>query len=123
MQTMTAPTRTRVLIGTVVVGIAPIGVVWTVAASWVFVWMGGLFLTFPRPWVTWWLYAFSDPIDRWTKLYLAISGLVAAAPIACIGALIGYALRPARKLRRSPSGDIRPSERGVTDNHGHADWL
>ena len=120
---MTAQTRTRVLIGTVIVGIAAIGLLWTVAASWVFVWMGGLFLAFPRPWVTWWRYALSDPIDRWTKLYLTISGLLAAAPIACIGALVGYALRPARKLRRSPSGEIRPSERGVTDNHGHADWL
>ena len=120
---MTVHTRTLMLIGTVIGGIAAIGMLWTIAASWIFVWAGGLFLAFPRPWVTWWLYALSDPIDRWTKLYLVVSGVLAGVPIAFVGVLVEYAIRPARKLQRSLSGEMRPSERGVTDNHGHAEWL
>ncbi len=120
---MAARTRTFMLIGTVIGGMGAIGLLWTIASSWMFVWMGGLFLAFPRPWVTWWLYALSDPIDQWTKLYLVVSGILAAVPIAFVGVLVGYAIRPARKLRRSRSGEMRASERGVTDNHGHAEWL
>jgi type IV secretion system protein VirD4 len=120
---MAARTRTLMLIGTIAGGIAAIGLLWTIAASWIFVWMGGLFPAFPRPWVIWWLYALSHPLDRWTKLYLVVSGVLAGVPIAFVGALLGYAIRPARKLRRSLSGEMRPSERGVTDNHGHAEWL
>src|SRR5262249_23122299 len=115
-----ARTRTFLLIGTIIVGIAAVGLLWTVAASWIFVWIGGLFLAFPRPWMTWWLYALSDPIDLWTKLYLAVSAVLVAVPIVFMGVVVGYAIRPARKLRRSISGEMRPSERGVTDNHGHA---
>jgi type IV secretion system protein VirD4 len=120
---MTARIRTFVLIGAVVGAIAATGLLWTVAASWLFVWMGGLFSAFPEPRVTWWLYALSSPSDRWTKLYLAVSGVLAAAPITFTGVFVGCAIRPARKLRRSLSREVRPSERGVTDNHGHADWL
>lgn len=120
---MTNRTKTLVLIAMMTSGTAAIGSAWTLAASWIFVWLGGLFFAFPRPWVTWWLYVLSDPIDRWTKLYLAVSGLLAAVPVALVGVLVGYAIRPPRKLRRSLSGEMRASERGVTDNHGHADWL
>jgi type IV secretion system protein VirD4 len=117
--------RTRITVWTLAGGtfVAALGALWTVAASWLFVWMGGLLSVFPRPWSTWWLYVQSQPLDRWTKIYLAASGTFASIPVVLITVTAGYVIRPARKLRRPVSGELRPSERGVTDNHGHADWL
>src|SRR4051795_4763753 len=93
--------------------VAALGALWTTAASWLFVWMGGLFQAFPWPWSTWWLYVQSQPLDRWTKVYLAASGAFASVPVVLIVVVTGYVVWPARKLRRPLMGDLRPIERGV----------
>ncbi len=97
--------------------------VWTVAASWLFVLIGGLFAYFPHPWTTWWIYQQQPDIDRWTKIYLAISGVAAAIPLALIAILVATQLQPKKKLRRPRGGGIKPEEPGVTDNHGHSAWM
>lgn len=58
------------LFGTFTGGIAALELLWTFAAFLLVVWMGGLLFAFPRSWVTRWLYARSDPINRWTSYTL-----------------------------------------------------
>lgn len=74
-------------IGICVCAAAVAAAVWTVIASRVFVWMGGLSYSFPSPWTTWWLYAGQTRIDGPTLLYLAASGIMAAVPFGLIVAL------------------------------------
>lgn len=97
---------------------------WTVLASRLFVWVGRLTAYFPYPWTTWWLYATQPSVPRLTLLYLIGSGVVAALPIVLFAtaAVIAYRHRCRRRLTPPPGGGLRPIERGVTDNHGHADW-
>lgn len=66
---------------------------WTVLASYLFVWIGGLWPYFPRPLATWWRYARHPVIDGKTALYLAASGILAAAPILLIILAIRCKLR------------------------------
>lgn len=98
--------------------------VWTVLASRLFVWMGGLSAYFPSPWATWWRYARQPRIDGSTLLYLIGSGIAAALPIVLlsVAAMLAYARRRRRRLTPPSGGGLLPIERGVTDNHGHAAW-
>jgi hypothetical protein len=91
--------RKRIAIGAGAIA-AAIGT-WTVLASRLFVWMGGLSAYFPSPWVTWWRYARQPVIDGSTLLYLIASGIIAAVPIVLISALIGLIIQ--RMMRRSAS--------------------
>jgi type IV secretion system protein VirD4 len=97
---------------------------WTVLASRLFVWMGGLSAYFPSPWVTWWRYARQPRIDGSTLLYLIVSGIIAALPIGLLAAAIiaAYLRRRPRRLVPARGGGVRPIEGGVTDNHGHAQF-
>jgi type IV secretion system protein VirD4 len=98
---------------------------WTVMASRMFVWMGGISAYFPSPWVTWWQYARQSKINGSTMLYLVASGIIAALPIAFVLtiAVVAYIRRLRKPLSTPPKGGIKPLERGPTDNHGHAQWL
>jgi type IV secretion system protein VirD4 len=98
--------------------------VWTVLASRMFVWMGGLSGYFPSPWITWWRYARQSRIDGSTLTYLIASGIIAALPIGLLAAAVTAAYRRRRRRRLVPArgGGVRPVEGGVTDNHGHAQF-
>jgi type IV secretion system protein VirD4 len=97
---------------------------WTVAASMLFVWLGHLGLYYRTPLTTWWTYALQPGMDKWTHLYLGLTGGVAAIPILAVLGLLAWVCRPSRKkLRPTTDGKIRPTEPGVTDNHGHSRWL
>lgn len=76
----------------VVAGIVAIGV-WTVLASRLFVWMGGLGEYFPSPWITWWRYARQSRIGGSTMIYLIASGLVTAVPILLVVLVVVLSLR------------------------------
>ncbi len=91
---------------------------WTVLASRLFVWVGGLSAYFPSPWTTWWRYAMHPHVAGPTLLYLIGSGIAAAVPILALGALVILVVRPAIRRRH-----LVPIERGTSDNHGHADYL
>ena len=115
----------------VAIGVAVLVVpaVWMVAASWLFVLLGQLYGELDDPWIAWWLYAASGP-TKYTKFLLTVSGIL---PLAVIGAAVAGIIRwrlvggvgPVRRRLRGRWGDRRPfnSERGVTDNHGHARWM
>lgn len=90
---------------------------WTILASRLFVWVGGLAAYFPAPYTTWWRYAHPG-ISQMTLLYLIGSGLAAALPILALGTLVVTVAR--RVIRRGRTDPIR---RGTSDNHGHADYL
>jgi hypothetical protein len=68
--------------------------VWSVASSYLFVYVGGLAGQFDRPWLVWWTYAKSDP-DGWTKVVLATTAI---APPALIGVVV-IALRRVTSVR------------------------
>lgn len=105
------------------VGLALCAAAWTALASWLFCWMGGLQMQFPSDWTIWWVYLSWEDRTKWTKIYLAASGVVAFVPFLGV-ALAAYRLsHPWRKLRAPMLGGLRPIERGVTDNHGHAAWM
>jgi type IV secretion system protein VirD4 len=111
-----------VIAGAVAIVAATCG--WTVLASRLFVWAGGLSIYFPAPYTTWWRYVHPG-ISQTTLLYLIGSGIAAAVPIVLLTVAIIVAIvrrRRSSHLAPPPGGGLRPIERGVTDNHGHADW-
>lgn len=71
---------TTLIIGTPVAVIA-LASAWLIAASRLFVLMGGLGRYFPAPYTTWWLYAHQPMVDKWTKLDLAASAVVTGIPV------------------------------------------
>jgi type IV secretory pathway TraG/TraD family ATPase VirD4 len=94
--------RVRITIGAISI-VAAIGV-WTILASRLFVWMGGLSAYFPSPWVTWWRYARQPRIDGSTLVYLIASGIVAAIPILLtVAALLYGAVKISSRRSRRPS--------------------
>lgn len=90
---------------------------WTVLASHLFVWVGGLSAHFPSPWATWWRYAHHG-ISQTTLLYLIGSGVAAAVPIVALGTVAAIVTRRAIRRRQ-----LTPIRRGKSNNHGHADYL
>jgi hypothetical protein len=74
---------------------------WTVLASRLFVWMGGVSANFPSPWVTWWRYARQPVIDGSTMLYLIASGIIATVPVLLVATLIGLVIQ--RMMSRAAS--------------------
>ena len=78
--------------------------VWSVAASLVFVALGGLDGQLEHPWVAWWDYALAEP-EGWTTSLLTVSGTV---PLLVAGTVIFgvWRLRHfCRRFRRSLYGD------------------
>ena len=91
---------------------------WTELASIAFVYASGLYPVFPYPTFQWWEYlpyAGSVPTVR---MWLGLSAILAALPAVPVASW----WRRRRRLTTSPFGWVRPSQRGVTDNHGHARW-
>jgi hypothetical protein len=84
----------------IVAAVVAMAALWLVAASWLFVMLSQLYGRLDDPWIAWWLYASSGP-TKYTKLLLAVSGIL---PLALIGALVvAFLLR----LRRSRIGQPR----------------
>lgn len=75
------------------VGAVIVVTAWTVLASHLFVWIGGLRPYFPWPLTTWWRYVRHPVIDGRTAVYLAASGVLAAVPILLIILAVTLALR------------------------------
>lgn len=119
---MTRRGRIAARAGACVAAVTAAGGIWTVSASRLFVWAGGLGSYYPRPYTTWWLYLQQPDHDKWTKLYLAGSGVIAALPVVAVVAIAVRVLARSSKLRRPIGGGMKPLERGPTDNHGHAEW-
>jgi type IV secretion system protein VirD4 len=100
--------------------LAIVALLWTAAASAVFLWGTGLVRSFPfqgAAWIgQWWRYALFAPpnliVGRWLMLG-------AAAPTAFLGLVI-YRLVQLRGGRVTRPGRV---VRGSTDNHGHAAWM
>lgn len=86
-------------------GIALVVTAWTVLASHLFVWIGGLWAHFPWPLTTWWRYARHPIIDGKTAIYLAASAVLAAIPIVLIILAVVLGLR---------SGSRQPDLWGTT---------
>jgi type IV secretion system protein VirD4 len=112
------PSRNRLAL--IAVGLAIVGLLWTAAASAVFLWGTGLVRFFPLEgvaWLTqWWRYALFAPPNPIVSRWLLLG---AAAPTAFLGLVI-Y-----RVLQFRGSRAVKPGRvvRGVTDNHGHAAWM
>lgn len=77
--------KKRIVVGIVTVASGAAIGIWTVLASHLFVWAGGLSKFFPSPWTTWWRYARHPVIDNITLAYLVGSGILATLPFALIG--------------------------------------
>lgn len=92
-------------------------VIWTILASRLFVWVGGLSSSFPSPWTTWWRYAHPG-ISIQTKTYLIGSGIAAAIPILVVGWIVIYWI-----LHTAHSHRLIPIKRGISNNHSRADYL
>ena len=103
--------------------VALLATLWLTLASVAFLWMAGLLDTpaiasWTYPW-QWWVYA------RWfgrsfsEQVYLVVAAALATAPFAVCLRLLS--LKPGG-LRGRVFGR-RGVVRGVSDNHGHADWL
>ncbi len=101
---------------------------WVISSSLLFLWLSGLLgdpriLWWQRP-IAWLLYLPIAGRDLMEVVYLAVSAL----PLPAIG--VGLVLRGRRVGRptlRQPFLSLSPRPpslaRGVTDNHGHADWM
>jgi type IV secretion system protein VirD4 len=100
--------------------LALVALLWTAAASAVFLWGTGLMRYFPLQGVAWigqwWRYALYAPpnpiVSRWLMLG-------AGVPSAFLG-LVVYRLVQLRGGRVTRPGEV---VRGSTDNHGHAAWM
>lgn len=121
---MASENKSIVLIARIILGILMVFVSWTVVASFVFLKGTGLSGSFEHPFYQWWLYFLygrDNPIVvQWLKIGAGAGGVVVALVMLAVifrrGA-IGPSLRPSIFSRRQ-----RPI-RGVTENHGYADWM
>jgi type IV secretion system protein VirD4 len=68
----------------------------------------------------WWLANWW--VDLWLVLAAAVPTLVLAVLLFGLLQLRRLGYRRRRRLAPRPAGAVRPSERGVTDNHGHTQW-
>lgn len=75
---------------------------WLVAASRLFVLIGGLARDFPEPYSEWWVDACQPDLDRWTRLYLAVSALVAGVPALVVLVLGGWLTANRYRTKRPP---------------------
>lgn len=77
-------------------------------------------------WMAWWVYLPYAPDNLIVRDWLILIGPPTAVLLLLLFAASHMQRwRTARQRRltaRSPSGAIRASERGVTDNHGHSQW-
>ena len=97
---------------------------WLVAAS--ALWCKGTGSPFRPPWLQWWNALAWWGANWWVNLWLVLAAVVPTVFLAML--LFGLFLtlrwrwRGGRRLARLPGGGVKAIERGVTDNHGHAQW-
>jgi type IV secretion system protein VirD4 len=115
--------RVALYIGAGCGGIVAAIAAWTVIASRLFVWMGGLSAFFPSPWTTWWRYLQHPVLSGPTQAFLLASGILAALPIIALGIFLFRMLWGRRKITPPRGGGMHPIEPGVTDNFGRATIL
>ena len=100
--------------------LAILALLWTAAASAVFLWGTGLVRHFPfqgAAWIgQWWSYALYAPSNPTVGRWLMFG---AGAPTVFLGLVI-YRLVQLRGGRVTRPGEI---VRGSTNNHGHAEWM
>jgi type IV secretion system protein VirD4 len=99
----------------------------TPLASGAFLWGTGLADAYPDAWWgAWWAYLFYAADNPVVDFWLWASAIPAAAlPLLLFGSL-AWRLRNVRLRPLSPgwfTDRVRPIKRGVTDNHGHSQWL
>lgn len=86
--------------------VAAVAAAWLIGSSRLFVLIGGLGHAFPDPYFEWWAYARQPGLDRWTRLYLAASGVIAGLPaIAVVVAGIWLVARRYRAKRAPLYGE------------------
>ena len=111
------------LMAKITVGLALLGAAWTLVASLVFLLGTGLIGRFAHPFYQWWTYFLLARGNPVVATWLEISAGVASAMIAVFGgALLVRRRRMGPSLRPRLFGGQAAPIRGVTDNHGHADW-
>lgn len=100
--------------------LALLALLWTAAASAVFLWGTGLVRHFPfegTAWIgQWWSYALFAPPHPIVGRWLLIG---AGAPTVFLGLVI-FRLKQLRGGRVTKPGQV---VRGTTNNHGHAEWM
>lgn len=117
---MRSPLPSPARLGLLGVLLALVAVLWTAAASAVFLWGTGLVRHFPfegTAWMSqWWSYALYAPPHPVVGRWLLIG---AGVPTAFLG-LFAIRLVQLRGGRVTQPGQV---VRGSTDNHGHAAWM
>lgn len=103
------------------IGILAVG---EVTASWVFVQgtepIGG----YSHPWIAWAEYVTYSGANAYdVQTWLVLGAMAAALVIGFLTLIVVRIASRRRKLDPAFGGGVRPVERGVTDNHGHADWM
>ncbi|OOL19953.1 conjugal transfer protein TraG [Bombella intestini] len=110
-----------------IVGIVLAFAGWTVVASLVFLAGTGLFSSFDYPFYQWWLYLYygrdNPVVVHWLKIGAGAGGTAILVMAVVIAAAARRSM--AQLFRRSSlsGGGVRASVRGVTGNHGHAEWM
>lgn len=98
--------------------------VWLLSAS--ALWCRGTGSPFTAPWLQWWNALAWWGANWWVNLWLVLAAVVPTVFLAML--LFGLFLtlrwrwRGGRRLAPLADGGVRAVERGVTDNHGHAQW-
>ncbi|MGY0485414.1 type IV secretory system conjugative DNA transfer family protein [Endobacter medicaginis] len=120
----TSETPGGVIAAKIVFGLALMVAAWTLVASLVFLLGTGLYSAFAHPFWQWWLYFIYAPpnpqISLWLKIGAGAGGVVV---LVFLAAALTRRRAIGPSLRRSIFSRSKPPMRGVTDNHGHAEWM
>lgn len=120
-QSLRAPLlRATLLAGTCLAAFTPL-------ASGAFLWGTGLTDAYPYPWgLAWWDYLLPAADNPVVSFWLWASAIPAAVLPAALFGSIAWRLRNVRLRPLAPgwfTNGVRAVKRGVTDNHGHSEWL
>ena len=112
--------RATLLAGTCLAAFTPL-------ASGAFLWGTGLTDAYPYPWgLAWWDYLLHAADNPVVSFWLWASAIPAAVLPAALFGSIAWRLRNVRLRPLAPgwfTNGVRAVKRGVTDNHGHSEWL
>ena len=112
--------RATLLAGTCLAAFTPL-------ASGAFLWGTGLTDAYPYPWgLAWWDYLLHAADNPVVSFWLWASAIPAAVLPAALFGSIAWRLRNVRLRPLAPgwfTSGVRAVKRGVTDNHGHSEWL
>ena len=111
----------------IIIGLVLAAAVWTAVASLVFLKGTGLLGSFDYPLYQWWLYFYygqDNPIAvHWLKIGAGVGSAVVL--VITVAAVVAIRRNMARSFLRSSlsGGSMRAPVRGVTENHGYAEWM